>query len=186
MPFFTHGDTKNKLILLYILSEAGTPLTHAQLYRVVDRTDSMTYFDFEAVLPELESEGFVASFTRPFGDCYALSQSGQESASLFSDSIPLSQRERIRETLLALAPLVRKETQTTSRLTGNERDGYKLELLVLQGKETVFGVTLSLASEETALVMRSRWEAESAGLYDVVWDKLFGDAADRNGGEHES
>ncbi len=182
MPFFTHGDTKNKLILLYILSASQTPLTHDQLYRVVDRTDSMTFFAFETILPELETDGFVASFVRPYGDCFALTERGQESVSLFCDSIPLSLRERIDKTVTESATSFLRETQTTSRLSGNEQDGYMLELLVLNGEETVFGVTLAVASKEAALVMRSRWEAQSGALYELVWDNLYRGSADERRG----
>ena len=154
MPFFTHGDAKNKLILLYILSVSPRPLTHDQLYRVVDITDSMTFFSFETILPELEADGFVAAFVRPFGDCYGLTESGQESVSLFAESIPMTLREKIDQTVSENANLFLRETQTTSRLSGNEQAGYVLELLVLNGEETVFGVTLAVASKEAALVMR--------------------------------
>ena len=184
MPFFTHGETKDKLILLYILSAAETPLTHDQLYRVVDRTDSMTFFAFESVLPELEQDGHVAVFVRPYGECYGLTQSGQEAISLFSDSIPESLRQKIDRAVTETATAVLREMQTTSRLTGNERDGYSLELLVLSGEETVFGLTLAVASKEAALTMRSRWARESEALYDLVWDRLFrGSGDDDNKGE---
>lgn len=173
MPFFIHGDTKNKLILLTVLAAAETPLTHDQLYRVVDRTDSMTYFAFETVLPELENEGLVAVFPRPYGDCYGLTNSGQEAVALFGDSIPETLRDKLHRAVSETAAVVRREKQTTSRITGNERDGYSLELLVLNGDETVFGVTLAVASMEAALTMRSRWASESEALYDVVWDRLF-------------
>lgn len=177
MPFFTHGDTKNKLVLLYILSAAKAPLTHDQLYRVVDRTDSMTFFAFETVLPELEADGFVASFMRPFGACYALTESGQESIALFGDTVPLTLRERIDAVVSESEAAFLRETQTTSRIEGNERDGYTLELLVLNGDETVFGITMSIASKETALMMRSRWESASGELYNLVWDRLYRGAA---------
>lgn len=173
MPFFTHGDTKNKLVLLYILFLGKAPLTHDQLYRVVDRTDSMTFFEFETLLPALESDGFVASFSRPFGDCYALTEAGQEQVQLFADTLPATQREKLAAVLAENAAGFRRETQTTARISGNERDGYRLELLVLDGKETVFCIQLAVASEEAALVMRSRWEAESGPLYDHIWKTLY-------------
>jgi hypothetical protein len=186
MPFFTHGDAKNKLIILYILSESHSSLTHDQLYRIVDRTDSMTYFSFETILPELETDGMVASFARPFGVCYALTQSGQESLSMFLDSIPLSARERIRKAVEQSAGLFLRETQTTARVSGDEEKGYTLELLVLNGEETVFGITLAVASLETALSMRSHWEERSAGLYEFIWKKLARGAEDDTGAENES
>ncbi len=186
MPFFTHGDAKNKLIILYILSESRSSLTHDQLYRIVDRTDSMTYFSFETILPELETDGLVASFARPFGICYDLTQSGQESLSMFLDSIPLSAREHIRQVMEESAGLFRRETQTTTRITGDEEKGYTLELLVLNGEETVFGITLAVASMETALSMRSLWEERSADLYEFVWGKLTRGAEDDTGAEYES
>ncbi len=173
MPFFTHGDTKNKLILLYILASAKTPLTHDQMYRVVDRTDSMSFFSFETILPELESDGFLASFVRPFGDCYGLTDHGMESVELFKESIPTSTRERIDKVVKESEFDFLRETQTTSRLSGNEEGGYSLELLVLNGEQTVFGITLSVASKEAALIMRSNWESKSGELYDSIWNTLY-------------
>ncbi len=173
MPFFTHGDTKNKLILLYILSVAKAALTHDQLYRVVDRTDSMSYFSFETILPELETDGFIASFVRPYGDCYGLTEHGLESVRLFGDSIPVSMREKIDRIVSESTFDFVRETQTASRLSGNEDDGYVLELLVLNGEQTIFGITLSVASKEAALVMRSNWETKSGELYDSVWNALY-------------
>lgn len=184
MPFFAHGDTKNKLLLLYILSVAETPLTHDQLYRVVDRTDSMTFFAFETALPELEAEGLVAAFVRPYGDCFGLTDGGQESVALFSDSIPASLREAIDRAVSETAPAVLREKQTTSRISGNERDGYSLELLVLNGEEVLFGVTLAVASKEAALEMRRRWATESEALYDTVWNRLYRPTGD--GAKEES
>ena len=178
MPFFTHGDTKNKLILLYILACAKTPLTHDQLYRVVDRTDSMSYFAFETILPELEADGFLASFVRPFGDCYGLTDHGQDSVELFGDSIPSSVRERIQKIVTDSTFDFLREMQSASRLDGNEEDGYTLDLLVLNGEQTVFGITLSVASKEAALVMRSNWEAKSGELYDSVWNTLYRQAGE--------
>ena len=68
--------------------------------------------------------------------------------------------------------------QTSSRLDGNEEDGYTLYLLVLNGEQTVFGITLSVASKEAALVMRSNWEAKSGELYDSVWNTLYRQAGE--------
>ena len=173
MPFFTHGDTKNKLIVLYILASAKIPLSHDQLYRVVDRTDSMSFFSFETILPELESDGFLASFVRPFGDCYGLTDHGMESVELFKNSLPSSVRERIDRIISESAFDFLRETQTTSRLSGNEEDGYTLELLVLNGVQAVFSITLSVASKEAALIMRSNWESKSGELYDSIWNTLY-------------
>lgn len=186
MPYFTHGDAKNKLIVLYILSESQTSLTHDQLYRIVDRTDSMTFFSFETILPELEADGLIVSFKRPYGACYGLTQSGQESLSMFLDSVPLSARKRISEAVAQSADLFLREMQTTSRLSGDDNKGYTLELLVLNGEDTVFGLTLAVASLETALSMRSRWEAHSAELYEYVWEKLTREAADQGESKNES
>ncbi len=173
MPFFTHGDTKNKLILLYILASAKIPLTHDQMYRVVDRTDSMSFFSFETILPELETDGYLASFVRPFGDCYGLTDHGMESVKLFKESIPASTRERIDKVVKESEFVFLREAQTTSRLSGNEEDGYSLELLVLNGEQTVLGITLSVASKEAALIMRSNWESKSGELYDSIWNTLY-------------
>ena len=57
MPYFTHGETKNKLILLYIADRAPAILTCAQLYRTAILNTEMEYFAFEEALGELSEDG---------------------------------------------------------------------------------------------------------------------------------
>ena len=75
MPYFTHGETKYKLILLYIAERAGTLVTREQLYRTAILNSEMEYFAFEEALGELLEDGLLTEV--PKGALKFLSPSGR-------------------------------------------------------------------------------------------------------------
>ncbi len=180
MPYFTHGDTKSKLLLLTILQLADTPLTHEQLYRTSFSNDCMDYFTFETVLPELEEDGFLAAFPRSFGACYGLTDAGRDALKMFADSIPHSQREKLSAYLSLHRDEFLREAQVSSSMAPDGLGGYSLRLSVQENEQVIFGITLSVASQEAALAMRSNWNAQSGALYDLIWDKLMHNDAPTN------
>lgn len=182
MPYFTHGDVKNKLILLYIFHCAQKPLPKEHLYRAVYDNECMPYFTFETVLQELEDDGLITAVTRPFGDCFGMTELGRESVKLFEGTLPLSLRVILAEYMEAHGAEFARELQTVSSMTPSRSGGYSVRLSVIEQDEVFFGITISVASKEDALRIRRHWEAKSVKLYSEIWDKLWtpsGDGSDQ-------
>ena len=95
MPYFSHGETKNKLIILYILARAGSLLTREQLYRTAILNSEMEYFAFEQAVSELEEDGMLAEVRRAFGECLGLTDAGREALALFEKSVPADERKKL-------------------------------------------------------------------------------------------
>ena len=83
MPYFTHGETKNKLILLYAADHAAALPTREQLYRTAILNSEMEYFAFEEALGELLEDGLLTEVPKPFGAGLGLTDLGREALSLF-------------------------------------------------------------------------------------------------------
>ncbi|MBR3129648.1 MAG: DUF4364 family protein, partial [Clostridia bacterium] len=77
MPYFTHGETKYKLIILYIAERAGALLSGDQLYRTAILNSGMDYFTFWNVIGELEEDDMLAAVKKPYGDCYGITDAGR-------------------------------------------------------------------------------------------------------------
>ena len=173
MPYFTHGNEKNKLILLYIADRAKTLLTRDQLYRTAILNSEMEYFSFEQALHELEEDGSLTAVRRPFGDCWGLTDYGRETLSMFGDSVPVSEREQLDRYLTENRALFSQEREITSRIEKGRDGQVELVLLLNEQDHSVFSVRMQVSSEEQAMEMRSRWQQSCETIYNCVYDTLL-------------
>ena len=171
MPYFTHGETKNKLILLYIAARADAIPTRAQLYRTAILNSEMEYFAFEEALGALLEDGLLTEVPKAFGDCLGVTDSGREALQMFGKSIPQDERRKLDTYLSAHRNEFRHETQISSRIEKTD-SGVLLHLFITEADRVILSVTLAAASEEQAMELRSRWEAGSEPIYNYIWDTL--------------
>ncbi len=171
MPYFTHGETKNKLILLYIADRAGAIPTRSQLYRTAILNSEMEYFSFEEALGELLEDGLLTEVPKPFGACLGVTALGREALSMFEKSIPQDERKKLDAYLEAHRNDFLHETQISSRIEKAD-NGVMLHLLLTEADHVIFSVSLAVANEEQAMSLRSRWESGSEPIYNYIWDTL--------------
>jgi hypothetical protein len=174
MPYFTHGETKNKLILLYAADHAAALPTREQLYRTAILNSEMEYFAFEEALGELLEDGLLTEVPKPFGAGLGLTDLGREALSLFEKSIPQNERDRLDAYLSAHRTDFLRETQISSRIE-KTASGPMLHLTLSEADRTVLSVSLAAASEEQALSLRSRWDDAAEDVYNFIWDTLTED-----------
>ena len=173
MPYFTHGEAKYKLILLYIADRAETQLTRDQLYRTAILNSQMDYFAFEDAMHDLEEDGMLTAVRRPFGDCWGITDLGRDTLSMFEKSVPADERSKLDRYLAENREQFTHETELSSRLEKNSDGHDTLYLMITEHNRSVFTIQIPVSSEEQALLMRSRWEASSEPIYHFVLDTLL-------------
>jgi predicted transcriptional regulator len=173
MPYFTHGETKYKLIVLYIVSHAGPMITSDQLYRTAVLNSSMDWFAFQNVVNELEEDGMLACVRKLYGDCYGITDSGRDALDMFEKTVPADERRKLDAYLADNRDLFARETQLSSRIEQQPDGSFTLHLYVAERDRVVFSVSLDTASEEQAIEMRSHWDECSESIYNFVWDVLL-------------
>ena len=171
MPYFTHGETKNKLILLYIAARANAIPTRAQLYRTAILNSQMEYFAFEEALGELIEDGLLTEVPKAFGDCLGVTDLGREALSMFEKSVPQDERLKLDAYLSEHKNEFLRETQISSRIEKSD-SGVMLHLLISEADRTILSVSLAAANEEQAIAMRSRWDSAGEPVYNYIWDIL--------------
>ena len=141
MPYFTHGETKNKLILLYIAARADAIPTRAQLYRTAILNSEMEYFAFEEALGELIEDGLLTEVPKAFGDCLGVTDLGREALSMFEKSIPQDERKKLDAYLSAHKNEFLRETQISSRIEKTD-SGVMLHLFITEAERVILSMSL--------------------------------------------
>ncbi len=173
MPIFVHGETKEKLTILYFVRASRLDITKEQLYRAMVENDCMQYFDFETVMHELEEDGFIAAIPRTFGQGYRVTERGAQSLDMFEESLPRSYRDRLAIYADANREAMRQETQLVSAMQAQPDGGYVVTLKAQEKNAVVLKLEMRVASREMAQKIRANWPAASDTIYAVMLKELL-------------
>lgn len=173
MPIFAQGVTKDKLTILYYLRASKVDITREQLHRVMVDNDTMSFFDFQACMHELEEDSFIAALPKSFGQVYRLSVRGADVLDQFVESLPVSLRERLERYAREHREEMLLETQIVSEMEELPSGGYLVRLRALEQDAAVMELSLRVATRDMAQRMRANWEKESESLYATLLTALL-------------
>lgn len=178
MPIFVHGDSKDKLTILYYVKVCGLDILREQLYRAMVENDCMSYFAFEGAANELEEDGYIAAVPKNFGQVYRVTVRGEQILDMFSESLPYSLRERLKNYADANREPMRKEMQLVSAAEPLENGGFRVRLKAREATGDVLEIVLSLASRDMMRRARANWPDASEDIYLFLLEHLLKSRAD--------
>lgn len=173
MPIFSHGVTKNKLLLMYAMRQTPYSLTEQQLYRIIFDNDFMPYLSFCEAIAELKDDGFLNLCPQPAGDVYVLTDDGIATLDMFLESLPVSERERINAYELKNRETLKNSAQYLTDMRLTAEGGYAVRLQAADKDRMLLEIELPVATRELAQKMRAGWEASCPGIYDMILDMLL-------------
>ena len=163
-----HRDTEelaeNKLLLLYILSEAGTPLSKNQVTQVVLENNLMNYFSMQQFLAELVQKGLVVYYEDTGRHFYRINRRGSEVLDLFLGRIPDALRKSLHQYLTGKGMLMKKENSVQSSYLAESSGTYSVYLKLTQEDGTSFEMKVPITSEKCAKKICANWNEKGIDL----------------------
>ena len=173
MPIFAHGETKDKLSILFFMRCADLDLMREQIHRAMVENECMSYFDFQTSMYELEEDGLIAAIPRAFGQAYRVSARGESTLSMFEESLPFSLRERLQSYADFARETMRLETQLQTSMEELPSGAYMVHLKAVEQNSVVLDIGMKLASRNMAQRVRSNWEQASPEIYTFLLNNLL-------------
>lgn len=154
-----------KLIILYLLKQAGFSLTSIQITNFILKEGYTNFFQVQQALAELKEDGFIrCGTTRTYTIC-RLTPSGDETIRLFesdiSDSIKKDIRNYCREQNLELLD----ETSLTADYYCNDANDYVACCHIRENNQYLLELSFSVPSEEEAEAICAHWREHSQEAY---------------------
>lgn len=165
MAYFSHGDTRQKLMLLFYLHRIDTEITRNQLFRIFAEQDWMDYFDFQSRLNELEEDALVAAIPCAFGQGYRVTPQGEQTLSMFLEELPFSLREKLAASASANREFVRSEAQFHARRTPMPDGGSLAVLRLLDKTSHILDISLRFPNAELAQAACDAWPQAAEEIY---------------------
>ena len=167
------GLTLYKLIILYMLRKVNFPLSGTQITEFIVGMKYTDFFHVQEALNDLLSTKLIVAEKIRNMTRYMETMDGERTLEYFSCDIPPAIKKEIDKYLKDNAFELRYENSNVADFKENGDHNYEVDLRVVDGNETVFGLTFSVATEEEASRICSKWPFHSQELYLDVMTKLL-------------
>ena len=169
----TDALTLYKLIILFLLDKVDFPLTNAQISNFILDKEYTNYFSLQQCISELTEEEFIEVETVGHSSLYQITPSGEETLSFFQHMISQPIQEEILYFLKENKYRLRDETSTLSEYHKAGKEEYTVSLRVMEKKNPIIDINLSVPTEEDAAKICNNWRAQSQEIYSYVLNQLL-------------
>lgn len=165
MAFFSNGDDREKLSVLYALKLAGFPLSREQIATVMFEQGYENYITLSERLLELEQNACIATIPAYRIQTVVLTRRGEEIVSLFEKNLPLSLRESISEQITSNAEAFLRDNTVQMESVFHSDGDFSTSLSLVENGEPFFEIRIKLPSARYTRIAERRWSEINKQLY---------------------
>ena len=165
MAFFSTGEDREKLSILYILKLAGIPLSREQIATVMFEQGYENFIRLSEQLMELEGNACIATIPSYRIQTVVLTRRGDEIIALFEKNLPLSLRNAISDQLSSSVEEFRRENTAQMESRFHSEGNFSTRLSLVENGEPFFEITLKLPSAKYTRIAEKRWSELNKKLY---------------------
>ncbi len=167
--FFSTGEDRAKLIVLYILRGCQLPLSRESLETAAIEnapdTDVMDLMTIPRLLNSLEKEGFIAALTVVEMQMYFLTNRGMNVIDMFDNTLAKSVRKKLDDYISEHLDQYHRSSTTRSDFSMRSDGSYEAKLALVEGDKSIFDLKIILPSAESTQIASKKWEEANAELY---------------------
>ncbi len=165
MAFFSNGEDRTKLMLLFILEKYGFGMSREQLSTIMAHHGADNYFDVNERLLALEKDGFIAAVPVHGFQMLAITARGEELIGLFEQNLPSSLRSSIGDYIEAHREALKRENTSRITVIPLAGGGYDAKFTLIERNDVLFEVSLRLPDAEYMRTAEKNWDRIAGELY---------------------
>ena len=165
MAFFSDGQNRVKLYLLYIIKVFRVPVSREQVFTAFSAADGTDFFTVCSLLDELEQEQFIVSVPVREQQLLYPTEKGIRLVDTFAHEIARSTRDELNGYIEEKREAVRNENCITADTRPQPDGSWRLFLTIIEKDSAVFGLELRLPDAATTERARRAWLKNADEIY---------------------
>lgn len=167
------GLTLYKLIVLYMLRKVNFPLSNTQITEFMIDKEYTDYFHVQQALHDLVDTKLVTVETIRNSSRYTATSEGEKTLEYFSAEISYPIKREIDQYLKENAYELRNKSCMLADYSQTADGGYEVVCRVVEGREVIFSITLSVPAEQQADRICEKWQEAAPEVYAAIMEKLL-------------
>ena len=165
---------ESKILLLYILSKVGKPISHNELLELVTSIVDMNYFYFEQFLLDLQEDNYILKYTNESNEIYEITPDGKRAIDLTIDSIPGIQKLGVDSKFKDSLDSVKDKFSISAEYTPLSEKEFSVRCKIIENNSSVFDLQALAGSPEQAKTIVDNWNKNCIDLYPKILELLIG------------
>ena len=167
--------TLYKLIILYMLEQAGISLTNAQVSDFILEMEYTNYFNIQSAITELEKNNFISLETIRNSTHLHLTDEGKAVLGYCIQDISNAIKRDVKAYLEKNRAEIMEETLVLADYYEVAEHEYTARCIVKDGTSNAVEINLNVASEDEASTICANWKEKSQDIYAYLIQNLLAD-----------
>lgn len=167
-------EKQYKLFILYMLKKAQFCLSNSQIVSFFQDLEILDYFSVQNIVGDMLETGLIEENKGKTKSLYSISNSGQECIKYFESDIGNENLAKINDYLAKNKIQMREESNCLADFCEGKNCNYDAQLEILEGKDSLFSLKITVPDPETARQLCENWKENSQNIYQYIMKKLLG------------
>ncbi len=168
-----------KVLVLYILNYAGTPLSKDNIVKIAMQDGLVQYFDLMQAIDESLLTGLIDIIGQDYPDILRITEVGKQTLSMFEKTLPHNVVRKNQSALLKMLADIERGRNVKSDIQ-KKNSGYEVCCTLLDGDDTLLEYKLFVPTQIQAQMIVDQFETDPTGKYKsilqlLIDEKLFED-----------
>lgn len=173
MAFFSEGQNRVKLLILYTINSFRTPVSREQIFTVLSAVDSTDYFTVCGLAAELEDEQYMLSVPVRNQQLLFLTEKGVRLCETFEREIARSVRDEVVGLTDEMRESIRRQNCVTADAKPMPDGAWELTFALIEKDSVVFEMTVRLPDAASAQKAERKWLKEADEIYLGIYKGLM-------------
>ncbi len=169
---FIHDMMDVKVLILFVTSRSGYPLSCQEIYELCYQDECLSYFDVCTAIPEMVKSGHLKAVDE---DKYEITEKGRQHGELTQDSIAFTVKQRAENAVSKFNRQLRRSSFVKTQVIPRESGDYS----VIMGLDDEVGnlITLELQApdQRQAVRLSKLFQNKAETIYSLVMTELLDD-----------
>lgn len=163
---------ENKLIILYIMKKANSPLSNSQILKLLYDFENFNYYYFQHLLSDLVEQKYISNYKHDEEWLYKITPEGSNILELTENILPGIIKYKLDLITQKLLKNIKNEIDVTAEYIPAEENSYITKCKVIEAHKTLFEINIYCASQEQAKMVAENWKNNAIELYPQFIDLL--------------
>lgn len=166
---------ESKILLLYILSKVGKPISHNELLELVSSIVDMNYFYFQQFLLDLLEDNYIFKYIQEDTDIYEITKEGKNAIDLTIDIIPGILKLEVDSKFKANLDTIKDKFSISAEYTPLTEREFSVRCKIVENNVTIFDLQAHAGSREQAKNIVENWNTKATDIYPKLLELLIGE-----------
>ena len=166
---------ESKILLLYILSKVGKPISHNELLELVSSIVDMNYFYFQQFLLDLLEDNYIFKYIQEDTEIYEITPDGKNAIDLTIDIIPGILKLEVDSKFKENLDTIKDKFSISAEYTPLSEREFSVRCKIVENNITIFDLQAHAGSREQAKKIVVNWNTKATEVYPKLLELLIGD-----------